>query len=217
MLYRIEQLLPVPSVSHQLKPIETSSNEWSLCRVRDISLQARRLRLAMGVHGYLISARFLTTIGHLTTIFLLFSTIQNNIEVSLGDGASTAQYSLAYQSSIAALILGIVCSATDFSGIFLGTSLFNNTVGHSASYVWFFLLSGCSSCGHFEIGILFSIWHASDTLQSSQMASTWIRLTRYLNNFFYRWIWYRYYSTLLAVCSSHYWLQRTLVIKRCGP
>ena len=82
----------------------------------------------MGVQGYLISARFLTTIGHLTTIFLLFSTIQNNIEVSLGDGATTAQYAVAYQSSLAALILGIICFAIDFSGIFTGTSLFNHSV-----------------------------------------------------------------------------------------
>lgn len=82
----------------------------------------------MGVQGYLISARFLTSIGHLTTLFLIFSTIQNNIEVSLGDGATTAQYAQAYQSSIAALILGIVCFAVDFSGIFMGTSLFNHTV-----------------------------------------------------------------------------------------
>lgn len=82
----------------------------------------------MGVQGYLISARFLTTIGHVTTIFLLFSTIQNNIEISLGDGATAVQYAEAYQSSIAALILGIICFAIDFSGIFTGTSLFNHSV-----------------------------------------------------------------------------------------
>ena len=82
----------------------------------------------MGVRDYLISARFLTTIGHITNVFLLFATIENNIQVSLGDGATTAQHSLAYQSSIAALVFSIVCFAIDFSGLFLGTSLFNPTV-----------------------------------------------------------------------------------------
>jgi hypothetical protein len=82
----------------------------------------------MGVQGLLISARFLITIGHLTSIFLLFSTIENNIQVSIGDGAATAEYALAYQSSISALIFGVLCCMIDFSGILRGTSLFNHTV-----------------------------------------------------------------------------------------
>lgn len=82
----------------------------------------------MGNHSYLIAARFLTTIGHVTNVFLLFSTIENNVEISLGDGVSPAEYSTAYQSSIAALIFSLFCFFIDFSGIFLGTSLFNHTV-----------------------------------------------------------------------------------------
>ena len=85
----------------------------------------------MGVQGLLISARFLVTIGHLTSMFLLFSTIENNIQVSLGDGATATEYSLAYQSSITALIFGVLCVMIDFSGILRGTSLFNHTVIHS--------------------------------------------------------------------------------------
>ena len=87
----------------------------------------------MGLRDYLISARFLTTIGHITNVFLLFATIENNIQVSLGDGASTAQHSVAYRSSIAALVFSIVCFVIDFSGLFLGTSLFNPTVSQALS------------------------------------------------------------------------------------
>jgi len=37
------------------------------------------------VQQYLISARFITTMGHFIALLLLFSTIDNNIDESLGD------------------------------------------------------------------------------------------------------------------------------------
>jgi len=82
----------------------------------------------MGVQDYLISARFLTTIGHLTALLLIFSSIQNNVEISLSDNTSTGDRTTAYQKSIAALCFGIFCFIFDFSGIFFGTTLFNSSI-----------------------------------------------------------------------------------------
>lgn len=112
------------------KPHQLKASGWSVKTVAILKIQ---LSCSMGLRDYLISARFLTTIGHITNVFLLFATIENNIEVSLGDGASTAQQSLAYRSSIAALVFSIVCFAVDFSGLILGTSLFNPTVRQTLS------------------------------------------------------------------------------------
>lgn len=42
------------------------------------------------VQQYLISARFVTTMGHLIALLLLFSTVENNINVSLGDNYSSS-------------------------------------------------------------------------------------------------------------------------------
>lgn len=46
----------------------------------------------------LISARFLTTTGHLTALLILFSTINNNVQMSFTDGDAGVQR--AYDSSI---------------------------------------------------------------------------------------------------------------------
>jgi hypothetical protein len=82
----------------------------------------------MGVQDYLISARFLTTVGHLTALLLIFSSIQNNVEKSLADTATSSDVQIAYQKSIAALCFGIFCFIFDFSGIFFGTTLFNSSI-----------------------------------------------------------------------------------------
>jgi hypothetical protein len=82
----------------------------------------------MGIQRYLISARFFVTIGHFTALLLLFQIIENNVNASLGDNASeTAKYE-AVQISMAALVFGIICFLFDFCGLFLGTSIFYNTV-----------------------------------------------------------------------------------------
>lgn len=44
----------------------------------------------VSVQQYLISARFITTMGHFIALLLLFSTIENNIDISLGDNYPSA-------------------------------------------------------------------------------------------------------------------------------
>jgi hypothetical protein len=77
----------------------------------------------MKVSDNLISARFLTTFGHLTALLILFSTIENNVEKSVADGAVEAKDD-ALSSANGALIFGCFCFCLDFSGIFFGNSLF---------------------------------------------------------------------------------------------
>ena len=79
----------------------------------------------MRVSNMLISARFISTTGHLTALLILFSTIRNNVELGSGPGDDTAK---AYSSCIGALVFGIFCFFFDFTGIFLGNSLFSPTV-----------------------------------------------------------------------------------------
>lgn len=79
----------------------------------------------MRVANLLISTRFIVTTGHLTALLILFSTIRSN--VSLGSGASDNQ-SKSYDSCIGALVFGIFCFLFDFTGIFMGNSLFSPTV-----------------------------------------------------------------------------------------
>ena len=123
-------LLTLLDKPHHWSALSSRLSGWA---VKTEAIFKIQLSCSMGLRDYLISARFLTTIGHITNVFLLFATIENNIEVSLGDGASTAQQSLAYRSSIAALVFSIVCFAVDFSGLILGTSLFNPTVRQTLS------------------------------------------------------------------------------------
>ncbi len=44
----------------------------------------------LSIQEYLISGRFLSTIGHFTVILLLFSVIKSNIEIGLADSASSS-------------------------------------------------------------------------------------------------------------------------------
>jgi hypothetical protein len=53
----------------------------------------------VSVQQYLISGRFLTTMGHLIALLLLFSTIENNIQVSMGESYSSASYTEAKNES----------------------------------------------------------------------------------------------------------------------
>eukprot|EP01038_Epipyxis_sp_PR26KG_P008267 gene8267-11190_t len=81
----------------------------------------------MTVQHYLIAARFFTTMGHLVALLVLFGTIDSNIEASIGDNDASGK-KIAIQTSWSALIFGFLCFLFDFGGIFLGTSLFNNSV-----------------------------------------------------------------------------------------
>ena len=71
----------------------------------------------------LISARFLTTFGHLTALLIIFSTIENNVEKSVADGDAAGRDD-ALVSANGALIFGCFCFCFDFAGIFFGNSLF---------------------------------------------------------------------------------------------
>ena len=77
----------------------------------------------MKISDNLISARFMTTFGHLTALLILFSTIDNNVEKSFQDGAVTEKED-ALSSANGALVFGCLCFCLDFSGIFFGNSLF---------------------------------------------------------------------------------------------
>mmetsp|Transcript_8104 Transcript_8104/g.13477 ORF Transcript_8104/g.13477 Transcript_8104/m.13477 type:complete len:142 (+) Transcript_8104:104-529(+) len=81
----------------------------------------------VSIQQYLISGRFLTTFGHLVALLLLFATVDNNIEISLGDSASSADKEEAVNNAWSALIIGFLCFLCDFSGLFFGTTLFYNT------------------------------------------------------------------------------------------
>lgn len=48
---------------------------------------------------YLIAGRFFTTMGHFLALLILFTTIENNIEGSLGDDASSTDKRTAYDTS----------------------------------------------------------------------------------------------------------------------
>jgi len=51
------------------------------------------------VQQYLISARFITTMGHFIALLLLFSTIDNNIDESLGDNYASGEKSEARETA----------------------------------------------------------------------------------------------------------------------
>jgi hypothetical protein len=59
----------------------------------------------MRLQDYLISARFLTTMGHLTALVLIFSTIENNIQRALPDVQYqiNTEYDDAYTSAMVSL------------------------------------------------------------------------------------------------------------------
>eukprot|EP00598_Pedospumella_elongata_P015421 CAMPEP_0185002244 /NCGR_PEP_ID=MMETSP1098-20130426/73372_1 /TAXON_ID=89044 /ORGANISM="Spumella elongata, Strain CCAP 955/1" /LENGTH=125 /DNA_ID=CAMNT_0027529711 /DNA_START=147 /DNA_END=524 /DNA_ORIENTATION=- len=65
--------------------------------------------------------------GHFIALLLLFSTIDNNIDESLGDNYDSEEKQWATETSWAALIIGFLCFVCDFAGLFFGTSLFYNT------------------------------------------------------------------------------------------
>ena len=57
----------------------------------------------MGVQEYLISARFMTTMGHFTALLLLFSTIENNINASFGDTFASSDKENAIQTTFVSI------------------------------------------------------------------------------------------------------------------
>ena len=53
----------------------------------------------VNIQHYLISVRFITTMGHFIALLILFSTINNNINVSLSDNYSSTERSTAVNTS----------------------------------------------------------------------------------------------------------------------
>ena len=86
------------------------------------------------IKEYIVAMRFFTTMGHFLALLILFSTVPNNIRVSLGDGVSKADELVASQTAQAALVIGIICFLFDFTGMFFGRSLFNYAVRSPFSY-----------------------------------------------------------------------------------
>lgn len=82
----------------------------------------------MKTQSVVISVRFLSTIGHLISVLLLFSLYEANVAVSLSDTASSVDIQHAKQQALSALVIAMLCFCVDFSGMFFGTSLFNNSV-----------------------------------------------------------------------------------------
>ena len=81
----------------------------------------------MRLQGALISTRCLVTIGHFVALVLLFTTIGNNIVVTIAREGGNE--SLALSQTTAALIVGVFCFSVDIiSGIVMGHSLFHPMV-----------------------------------------------------------------------------------------
>jgi hypothetical protein len=66
----------------------------------------------------------MTTFGHFVALLVLFSTIDNNINLSLPDSYSQEERQQAVNTAWAALIFSFICFVFDFVGMFFGTSLF---------------------------------------------------------------------------------------------
>jgi uncharacterized membrane protein len=66
------------------------------------------VRMAFGVTHYVIATRFMITMGHLTSLLLLFSTIENNVNLSFTDSASDAEKTTAYNSCVVSVPLYVI-------------------------------------------------------------------------------------------------------------
>jgi hypothetical protein len=64
----------------------------------------------VNIQHYLISVRFITTMGHFIALLILFSTINNNINVSLSDNYSSTERSTAVNTSWVRYINSITLS-----------------------------------------------------------------------------------------------------------
>lgn len=64
----------------------------------------------VNIQHYLISVRFITTMGHFIALLILFSTINNNINVSLSDNYSSTERSTAVNTSWVRYINSIALS-----------------------------------------------------------------------------------------------------------
>jgi hypothetical protein len=95
----------------EMKPDSTNKSEvkWLhsidsgyLPGTQELNISIARIYFTMGfgVQHYIIATRFIVTMGHLTSLLLLFSTIQNNVNLSFDDEASSSETSTAYNTCI---------------------------------------------------------------------------------------------------------------------
>jgi hypothetical protein len=78
----------------------------------------------MGIESTLIPTRFLTTVGHLIALLMIFYTKDANVRAGIRVEFSTAEYDDAQSSLDAALWMSVICFAIELLGIFGGFSLF---------------------------------------------------------------------------------------------
>jgi len=62
----------------------------------------------VNIQHYLISGRFITTIGHFIALLILFSTINNNINVSLSDNHTSTERRIAVNTSWVIITLNCI-------------------------------------------------------------------------------------------------------------
>ncbi len=89
----------------------------------------------MRITDSLISARFLSTFGHITALLILFQTIQNNVEKSTADNATADVKASMLSDARGCLIFGCFCFLCDLSGLFFGHSIF--IPGMNLAHVFF--------------------------------------------------------------------------------
>lgn len=82
----------------------------------------------MGVHDYLLMTRVFTTFGHLTATLILFQTVNNNVNLSIPDGANAQDVQIAYQTAMGALAFSLLCFLIDVYGAVSGSSTFNTSI-----------------------------------------------------------------------------------------
>jgi hypothetical protein len=104
------------------------------------------------INHYVLSARFMLTMGHMIAMLLVFFNLNTNVNASFGDNASSADINAAIASSQAALIIGLVCIAVDFAGLVFGTSVFSTMV--NLWQILFHLVGGVMFCW-----LITDIWH----------------------------------------------------------
>ena len=79
----------------------------------------------MGIHSYLVPARFLSMLGHFLATLLVFFSYRDNIVVALRFEYDSDEYDRAKASVVAAMVLTCICLAVQAAGFFSGFTMFD--------------------------------------------------------------------------------------------
>ena len=79
----------------------------------------------MGIHSYLVPARFLSMLGHFLAALLVFFSYRDNIVVALRFEYSDDDYDKAEASVVAVMVLTFICLAVQAIGFFSGFTMFD--------------------------------------------------------------------------------------------